>query len=117
MCVLIEGAICALYLIITSGRQIPLQQVSALGSIIAYTMSALALLYARKNAYKNNTITFSSIWLPILGLINCALLMASCVYSLVNNGAASLTIFASLLVFGIFMFWYTAQATESGKNA
>jgi len=119
-CVLTEGAICALYLFITKGYQIPLQQVGALGSIIAYTVSALALLYARKNALNNSlnsSASPASIWLPILGLTNCALLTASCVYSLVYNGASSLIIFASLLVFGICMFWYTAQATESSNNA
>lgn len=105
LCVLIEGLIGVTYLCITRGNQLPLQQMGALGSIIAYTISALSLLYACKNKHTTRTPQ----WLPLLGLINCLMLTASCVYGLMYSGMISLLIFSLLLMFGIYMFWSTKQ--------
>ncbi len=112
VCVLIEGIICALYLIITRGHQIPLQQISALGCIIAYTLSVLSLIYAKKN---RNNIRIS--WLvPLAALGNCFLLTISCVYSLFYSSAHSLITFSFLLAFGVLMFWYTAKKKLAQLN-
>jgi amino acid transporter len=112
LCVIIEGIICILYLLITQGSQIPLQQMSALGSTIAYTLSVTSLLYAKKN---NSSITISW-WIPILGLCNCLILLVACLYSFWYKGAYSLILFASLLLFGIWMFFQTRTSSQLNRN-
>lgn len=113
LCVIIEGIICVLYLAITKGSQIPLQQISALGSIIAYTLSVVALIYAKKN---KATVTISW-WIPALGLFNCIMLLAACLYSFWYKGAHSLLLFTCLLAFGIWMFRQTqASSTQLNSN-
>lgn len=111
LCVLAEGVICALYLLLTFGNQVPLQQISALGSVIAYTLSACALLAAKKND-KVNEIK----WIvPVLGLVSCLLLITSCVYGLITKGFVPFIAFAIMLALGSVMFW-TAQGSKRHKN-
>lgn len=105
LCVLAEGFISLLYLYITQGKQLPLQQMGALGPIVAYSVSALALLHARIQKRTTHT----PLWLPILGLVNCIMLTMSCVYGLLYTGAFSLIIFTGLSITGIYMFMYTKK--------
>lgn len=109
LCVIVEGIICSLYLLITKGSQVPLQQISALGSISAYTLSIIALLYAKKN----NPIVTIAWWIPVLGLFNCLILLSACLYSFWYNGAYSLLLFACLLMFGVWMFKQTQSSSTS----
>ncbi len=112
LCVLLEGLICILYLAITQGSQIPLQEVSALGCIIAYTISVLALTMAKKRRLMVSV----SWWVPILGLVNCGILITACVYGLIQTGGYSLITFGILFLLGIWMFWrkrLTAHTTVS----
>lgn len=102
-CVLTEGIICALYLLITYGNQVPLQQISALGSVIAYTISVCALLAAKRN----NRVTTIRWAVPVLGFINCLILIGSCVYGLVTKGFVAFVAFAVMLTLGSLMFWFT----------
>lgn len=105
LCVIAEGAIGFLFLIITRGSQIPLQQIGALGSIIAYTMSAIALLCA---VSRRNDVAISR-WVPTLALGNCLMLIATSIYNLVCNGASSLVLYGCLLMVGIVMFFITRE--------
>ncbi len=97
-CVLAEGLICLLYLAITYGDQVSLQQISALGCTLAYTISVLSLLTICLKQTKR-------IWLPLFGLVNCAILISSCVYNLWQTSTISLHTFTGILLFGTVMFW------------
>ncbi len=101
-CVLAEGLICAIYLFGTQGNQIPLQQIAAFGCTISYTFSTLGLLFL---AMRNKTNT--SIWLPMFGLLNCGVFLASCAHSFYKHGTQSLYIFGSFMLFGTVMYLYT----------
>lgn len=107
LCVMAEGFICALYLIITQGAQVPLQQTSALAAILTYTISVVALMCAQKNHAR----THVSRWTPFLGLGSCALLIVACIQGLLTKGATSLYGFTILIALGIVMF-----AITPGKN-
>lgn len=99
LCVLIEGMCCMIYLISTGGHQITLQQISALGCIMAYTISVLALILLAKK--ESNA---SMQWLALFGLLNCIALTANCLYSLASNSSYSLVAFSILLIAGSSMF-------------
>lgn len=104
-CVLAEGIICALYLAVSWGAQLPLQQISALGCVLAYTMSVLSLAYAR---FYRPQMHIS--WaLPLCAFASCALLIGACIYSLLVNGASSLILFTLLFAFGTAMFAQTKR--------
>lgn len=107
LCVLIEGVICATYLLISRGAQVPLQQISGLASVLAYTLSIIALAFARAKAPHIKTI------LPIAGLASCLILGISCIVNLIFNGASSLITFAMFISLGICMFTYTKRYTSS----
>ena len=105
VCVLIESAICVGYLLITKGEAIPLQQIGAFGSTIAYSVSSIALLFA---SYKDSILK-KSIWLPILSTINCAILLGICINGFVTKGIMPLIAFTLLILAGMAMFFVTRQ--------
>src|SRR4029078_8484608 len=71
-CVVVEGILCLTYLVVSQGVLIPLQQIGALGCVIAYTFSVGALYRASKQSSTINP------WIPRLGLISCAILITAC---------------------------------------
>ncbi|MCL4360797.1 APC family permease [Candidatus Dependentiae bacterium] len=97
VCIIVEGLIAATYLILTRGNQVPLQQTSAFGGAIAYTISCAAFLYL---SYKNNQ---SKIW-PILSILSCTLLLAAAMRSFIVYGLMPLFLFFIIVLFGIMMF-------------
>lgn len=107
LCVIAEGIICLIYLGISQGSQLPLQQMGALGPSIAYSLSALSLLYAQKN--KN--ITFSKKAISYLALLNCMALIGVALFNLVITGFYSLLIFGLLFMLGSAMFFWTPKGT------
>lgn len=107
LCVILEGAIYFLYLFVSRGSQIPLQQIGALGSVIAYTLSALALWFA---VYKRTDITIAK-WIPKLAFGNCLILIAATLYSFLTKGINSLLVFGSLFLIGCLMFWLTSGSS------
>ena len=110
-CVIVEGMICLAYLMISQGILIPLQQIGALGCVIAYTISVVALLYAVKN---NPAVTISR-WIPLLGLFSCTLLITACINCFFKDGMSSLMIYAFLLGVGIFMYFMTSKVKQRLK--
>jgi len=98
-CVLIEALFCVGYLLLTGGEQKTLQQLSALGSIIAYSLSVVSLLYA---SYKG-TIQVSVI-LPLLGLASCIPLFIACIRNFFIFGIIPLIIFGTILIAGMLMY-------------
>lgn len=100
-CILVEGIIYLSYLVISGGNQVTLQQLGALGCVLGYTFTVLALLVA----CWNKKYTHISIWIPALGLINCFILIASCVNGMLKSGPAAFFALLALLVFGTGMYW------------
>lgn len=105
LCVLIEGIIYLLFLIVSQGKQIPLQQTGALGPTIAYTLSALALFFAarRDPALAHNK------WIALLAVGNCLLLLSAAIYGLMTHGPSSLLTFGILSAIGIGMYMVTTK--------
>ncbi len=112
LCVLAEGAIYFLFLLVSRGHQIPLQQIGALGPTIAYTISSFALWRA---VSKRPSIAIAH-WIPKLASINCLGLIATAVYSFFVNGMSSLIMFGSLFAFGCAMFFITGKQKSSNLN-
>ena len=102
-CVVIEGAVCAFYLVVTRGNQIPLQQIAALGCVLAFLISALSLLTSRMRAG-----VLVRVLIPSLALVSCVVLGANCVQQLFLTGLAPFFYFAVLLTLGVGMFLATA---------
>jgi APA family basic amino acid/polyamine antiporter len=109
-CVIVEGILCLIYLTVSQGTLIPLQQIGALGCVISYSFSVAALLYALKS---DPSITLSR-WIPRLAIVSCTILMIACIGSFFINGMSSLVIYASLLTFGVCM--YLATSKKSAKS-
>lgn len=108
-CVIAEGIICMIYLIGSQGVLIPLQQINALGCIIAYSISVIALLQATKS---NKEVTLNR-WIPLCGLISCTILISACIRSFFLNGMSSLAIFTLLLLLGTGMYLATSRKKQA----
>lgn len=106
-CVVFEGVLCVTYLLVSQGSKIPLQQIGALGCVIAYGFSITALLYAKKN---NPEAKVGRI-IPILGIISCVILLSACIRSFFIDGISSLIIYALLVLFGVGMY-FTPKALK-----
>ncbi len=103
-CVLLEGAIYFLFLCISCGSQLPLQQIGAFGPTISFAFSAVAALFA---AHRGAIQLHSAI--PSLALISTLILSLSAIYSLFVDGMSSLLLFGALLGIGMSMFWSNAK--------
>lgn len=103
VCLIIEGMLCLMYLVVTRGTRLPLLQTSALACTIAYTVSVISLLVLI--LYKK-TVTMKP-WIPALALCNCCILIGACINNFLISGVYPLLVFLSLLVFGLVMFLVT----------
>lgn len=92
ICVIVEACIAITYLLITQGNQVPLQQMSAFGSIIAYTLCAVGLVAATYKASGRLQI------MPLLGVASCFLLIASLVKNFFVYGILPAACFALVLI-------------------
>jgi amino acid transporter len=111
-CVVVEGLLCLIYLAVSQGVLVPLQQIGALGCVISYTFSIVALL----NAIRSNSSVAINLWVPRLALVSCAILMTACIGSFFINGMSSLIIYSILLAFGVCMFLITSRELVSLKK-
>lgn len=107
-CVVTEGVLCLVYLWISQGNQVPLQQIGALGCVIAYAFSVAALIKAQP---KTTVITLHP-WIPRLGILSCTILMAACINSFFIKGMSSLITYSVLIAIGIVMYWITSQKNK-----
>jgi len=97
-CVIIQGIIMLAYLFIIFGEQTTFQQLSAFGTTMTYIIS-IAGLYATLRQKKN------SVLLPIMGFINCAILMTVSVYAMIKtHNPIPLYIFLGIVIIGIMMY-------------
>lgn len=112
-CVALEGALYALYLYVSGGIQDTLQPLSVLGTVLAYTISVIALLKA-KVSRPDLSISF---WIPALGLISCSLFIITSIKTVIKSGPSGLVLFGALLIIGITMFFITKQKNNAHHNA
>lgn len=98
MCVLVQGAIMLTYLLVMCGSTTTFQQLSAFGATITYALSIAGLL-ATYHQKKHSLI------IPILGLINCAILLATSIYAMwFTHNLMPLQLFTGIMVCGVVMF-------------
>lgn len=109
LCITAEAFLCILYLAITRGENVPLQGLAALGSTIAYTISVIVLLAISLRSKAN----LKQLMLPILGTINCLLLLGFCINGLAMKNIWPLFAFTALLTAGMLMFYYTRQTKQA----
>jgi amino acid transporter len=105
-CVLLEGAIYFLFLFISRGSQLPLQQIGAFGPTVAYVVSAFASFFATRRGAMRMPLA-----IPLLAIGSTLILSSSAIYSLLVDGMSSLLLFGTLLGVGIIMFWSNEQHT------
>lgn len=107
-CIVVEGLLALMYILITQGQQVPLQQVSALGSTIAYTFSSIALLIF---SYKKER-TIKAV--PLLSLISCLILIGSFIWTVSVKGlTALLLLFLFIILLGTIMFFRKHEPEQS----
>lgn len=101
-CVVAEALLCGAYLIFTGGDQKPLQQISVLGTIIAYTLSIIGLfMFEYRTKIKART---------YLALICSFIFLGMCLKNFFTFGLTSLFIFLTIQALGIVL--YIAASTN-----
>lgn len=99
ICVLIEGILALAYIWITRGNQVPLQQISALGSVIAYFLSTCSFLYLAFFLSYGHKI------LATLSLGTCIFLIITTVRNGMQFGMIAYVSFLAIIIFGTVMFY------------
>jgi amino acid transporter len=94
---IVEAIVASFFLLLSNGNAILLQQCSALGVTVAFTLSVLSLLKLHRQERK-------SLLLPLLGLFSCTLFIIAGVISLFRTDFRSFLLFSCLLLAGICMF-------------
>jgi amino acid transporter len=98
LCVLAQGAIMLFYLLMMCGETITFQQLSAFGATITYALSIMGLL-AAYHQKKHSLIV------PILGLINCTILLITSLYAMwITHNHLPLQLFTGIMASGIIMY-------------
>jgi hypothetical protein len=101
LCMITQGILCVIYLCITQGQQVILQQLAALGCTVTYTISSIALCMS----YKKNSSAVQII--ACCGLISSLLLCSFCTYTLWWTGRNTLLMFMGIMLIGAGMFFMT----------
>jgi len=100
LCLAAEAFLCLVYLYVSRGNQLMLQQLAALGTAVTYTISVISLyfLYAKTKAP-----LFKKI-ITICALASCGLLIAACVRNFIISGIIGLLIFCVFLILGLLLY-------------
>jgi amino acid transporter len=100
LCLAVEALLCLLYLYLSSGNQIMLQQLAALGTAVTYTISVISLcvLYVKTAAPLSKKVV------TICALSSCGLLIAACVRNFIIGGIVGLVVFSALLAVGLLLY-------------
>ncbi len=107
--ILTEMLLSVLYLFVSMGDKAPLQQLAALGSTTAYTASIIALFVVTIRLLTNP----GHLILPLLGLMNCFILLGFCIYGLITKGFYPFLVYLIILLFGLLMFYKTKSRQET----
>lgn len=106
-CVLAQAVLSFIYLFITRGSQIPLQQTGALSMSIAYTICSLSLLVMLYKKDKKIKL------LAVLSLISCLILVASFTWNIWRLGISNLLVFFAIaMILGTYMFYKKHEPQE-----
>lgn len=98
VCVLSQGIIMVTYLLVMCGKTTTFQQLSALGATITYALSIWGL-YATYKQHRHSLI------IPLLGLLNCSLLLATSLYALwITDNVLPLQLLLSIMGCGIIVY-------------
>ena len=93
--VLVEGLICSVYLLLSGGSKIPLQQTATLGCTITYTISSIAFLMLALGSKSTG----------FMSLLTCTGFIVACVLSAIKYNFISLYLFGIMFVFGLGMYF------------
>jgi amino acid transporter len=107
-CVIVEGVMCALYLIVTQAHQIILQQMSVIGCTVAYLLSIISLIWLQQKK-QNHSI---NPLIPVLAFCSCLLLLGTSVRNALLWGANQFILYGVLLALGIVMYSYINYANK-----
>ncbi|MFC1843095.1 amino acid permease, partial [Candidatus Dependentiae bacterium] len=110
--VIFIGIIYITYLLVSGGSQMHLAPMSSLGVVLAYTLSVLALFIAK---IKRSEVKIP-LWVPAIGLVNCSILIYSCIKTLIEKGLSSLVMFTLMMLLGIIMFFVTQMRNKTNKQ-
>lgn len=103
ICVLAQGAIMLTYLLVICGETTTFQQLSAFGATITYALSIAGLL-ATYHQKKHSFI------IPILGLINCAILLTTSLYAMwITHNLVPLQLFTGIMICGVIMYGVSSK--------
>ena len=105
LCLLAEWLLCIIYLLTTSGHQLILQPLAALGTTITYTVSVVALLFA----YRKQKCSIKTQIIPIAALCSCLILIGACIRLFLISGALPLLGLAGLFIFGLLIYKKNSQ--------
>jgi amino acid transporter len=94
-CVIIEGMIVLIFLLMTQGKIIILQQLAACGVVYAYFVSICALAVRESGMQRI---------IPACGIVSCMCLLAACIRNFVLNGLMPLFLFAGIIATGLLLF-------------
>lgn len=104
-CVIFIGCIYLTYILVSQGKQVALQPMSALGVAFAFSLSVFALLIAK---IKRPHVKIP-ILVPLIGLVSCGILIYKCIQMLIIFGLTSLITFLILMGLGSIMFFISAM--------
>ena len=97
--IMVEGLICALFLLITGGAKIPLQQTASLGCTLTYTISSIAFLMLFSHAKITG----------LLSLLTCSGFIAACIFSAKAYSFTSVYLFVIMLFVGLSMYFLCSK--------
>jgi amino acid transporter len=110
ICVLAQGAIMLFYMFIIRGELTTFQQLSAFGATITYMLSLAGLL---ATLLKNK----QSLWLTILGLVNCLILISASLYTMwLTSNPIPLLLFTAIVIGGVTMYWIASKKETVWKQ-
>ena len=110
VCVIIEGILALSYTWLAQGNQVPLQQMSALGSTIAYSLSAISFMFVALFITRNHRLVAA------LSLVSCLVLAASTINNGMVFGAAAYYGYGALIIAGLFMFSVTLTSSKQADT-
>jgi amino acid transporter len=105
-CLIIEAFIAVAYILITWGHNVPLQQIGAFCSVLAYTISAMALW---ANAYRQNL--RSRLAIATLAVASCLMLTVACLNGFMKDSTYAPGLFFGLLMLGVMLFYWQKRQT------
>ncbi|MFA6066232.1 MAG: amino acid permease [Candidatus Babeliaceae bacterium] len=106
ICILIEALFALGYVWFFKGEQVPLQQISALGSTLAYTISVCAFTISAFYVYKNKRI------LACAGILTCLLLLLATARNALLFGIYAYALYSTIILIGLVMYFITASIRD-----